>query len=131
MINGNLLLWGQNAFGQLGINSTTDYNYPVEVLGNSIDWAEIDAGLSHFASIKKDGTLWLWGDNKLGQIGTNTDNDAFSSPIQTIMGGNYWTRVHLGKSFSAAIENSILFITPSPTMSLTPTPTPTPSPSSV
>jgi alpha-tubulin suppressor-like RCC1 family protein len=60
-------------------------------------------GLSNVASIKTDGTLWLWGTNEYGQLGNN-NTTSMSSPIQTISGGTNWKQVSVGQRFSGAIK---------------------------
>jgi alpha-tubulin suppressor-like RCC1 family protein/subtilisin family serine protease len=41
----------------------------------------ISAGLRHSIALKSDGTVWTWGDNKYGQLGTGTTN-RMSVPIK-------------------------------------------------
>lgn len=58
---------------------------------------------THAAGIKNDGTLWLWGDNRFGQIGDST-YDNRSSPVQTTTGGTNWQSVSLALPYSTAIK---------------------------
>ena len=46
---------------------------PTQVLGLS-DIIDIQAGESHILALKKDGTVWAWGDNEYGQIGNGKKN---------------------------------------------------------
>jgi hypothetical protein len=89
------------------------------------------AGENHGGGIKKDGSLWAWGANYQGQLAQN--NKVFlSSPVQIIMTNKHWVALSFGNKFSAALENSANYFTPtaSPTPSGTePTSTPSPSPS--
>jgi len=41
----------------------------------------IAAGNGHYISLKKDGTVWAWGDNSYGQLGTGTRQRA-NTPVQ-------------------------------------------------
>ncbi len=41
-------------------------------LGRDKDWAELSAGASHAVALKRDGTLWTWGQNDRGQVGDGT-----------------------------------------------------------
>jgi len=52
------------------------------------------------AAIKTDGTLWTWGFNLFGQLGTNDRTDR-SSPVQTVSGGTNWKSVAAGFTVSA------------------------------
>src|SRR5262249_40129395 len=38
-------------------------------IGTDNDWADVSGMVSHFMALKKDGTLWGWGQNESGQIG--------------------------------------------------------------
>ena len=55
------------------------------------------------AAIKTDGTLWVWGQNSRGVLGTNNAT-GFSSPVQTISGGANWAQVCAGYESIAAIK---------------------------
>jgi len=81
--NNELYVWGNNQFGQLGLNESNlagDRSSPTQV-GVSSDWVDVSAGTSHFISLKTDGTLWTWGRNNEGQLGLNDTVDR-SSPVQ-------------------------------------------------
>jgi alpha-tubulin suppressor-like RCC1 family protein len=41
-------------------------------LGRDKDWKELSAGASHAVALKRDGTLWAWGQNDRGQVGDGT-----------------------------------------------------------
>ena len=45
------------------------------------DWVKIDASLYTSVAIKKDGTAWLWGENKNDQLGLNTSLEIVSEPM--------------------------------------------------
>ncbi len=54
------------------------YPYSVEVVG---DIVAIEGGGSHTIELKSDGTVWVWGSNKYGQLGDGTTIDS-PAPIQ-------------------------------------------------
>ena len=78
----NWMVWGSNASGALGLNSTTNVSSPTQL--TSTDW-NIFSSAGYNASfgfgIKTDGTLWSWGENDKGELGQNNIT-ACSSPIQ-------------------------------------------------
>jgi alpha-tubulin suppressor-like RCC1 family protein len=46
------------------------------------DWLQISSGGSHSLGIKKDGTLWSWGNNSFGRTGLGIDAGNTLKPIQ-------------------------------------------------
>lgn len=75
-----LYVWGQNLYGQLGLNNTTYRSSPVQ-LGAAVDWSKTTAGQTFNLAIKTNGTLWAWGRNNFGQLGLG-DTVNRSSPVQ-------------------------------------------------
>lgn len=95
--DGTLWSWGQNSEGQLGLNDTVHRSSPTQV-GTNTNWSKLlissPMGFSHVGAVKTDGTLWLWGYNNYGKLGTN-DNIARSSPVQ-IGSDTNWSRTRIG-----------------------------------
>ncbi|MFT3795524.1 T9SS type A sorting domain-containing protein [Flavobacterium sp.] len=59
--DGTLWMWGRNLNGQLGNNTTTNSNVPIQV-GNPGEWQSLGSfAFNHTYAIKSDGTLWQWG----------------------------------------------------------------------
>ncbi len=65
--------WGDNSFGEIGIGSTVSPQLsPVAVnVPAPTQWTEI-ATSDHTCAIGTDTTLWCWGANDAGQLGTGT-----------------------------------------------------------
>jgi alpha-tubulin suppressor-like RCC1 family protein len=104
--DGTLWTWGLNNCGSpLGNNTSLPTSSPVQTVSGGTNWRSVSAGCSHTAAIKTDGTLWLWGSNQAGRLGTNNTTNR-SSPVQTISGGTNWKQVSLGNSgeHTAAIK---------------------------
>jgi len=82
--DGTLWSWGKNDYGQLGLGNKTDYSSPKQV-GALTNWKTPVGGIttnnSWVVCSKTDGTLWSWGRNNQGQLGTNNLTD-YSSPKQ-------------------------------------------------
>lgn len=97
-----LYTWGYNIFGQLGLNTTGNYqSSPVQV-GSETNWSKVGAGKYQSGSIKTNGTLWTWGINGSGQLGDGTTVTK-SSPIQVGSLSN-WSQVEFGNYFCASIK---------------------------
>jgi alpha-tubulin suppressor-like RCC1 family protein len=101
--DGTLWVWGGNADGQLGDNTSTTKSSPVQTITGSTNWKFVATGLRHTAAIKTDGSLWLWGSNTYGRLGNNSTTRT-SSPIQTVSGGTNWKSVTGGTHHTAAIK---------------------------
>lgn len=71
--DGTLKCWGRGPSGELGTGRVEDSEQPVatpeRVLGIA-DSVSLAAGDSHACAVRKDGSLWCWGDNAVGQLGT-------------------------------------------------------------
>ncbi|KJY65121.1 RCC1 repeat domain protein, 2 domains [Bifidobacterium polysaccharolyticum] len=90
--DGNAWAWGQNNYGKLGNNTTSDQHSPVKVFasakstsaaGSWLSTAQISAGGNHSLAIGKDGNTSAWGFNRYGQLGngTTSGNDANRVPV--------------------------------------------------
>jgi alpha-tubulin suppressor-like RCC1 family protein len=101
--DGTLWLWGFGTTGRLGNNAATDQSSPVQTISGGTNWKSVSAGDLHTASIKTDGTLWLWGSGGYGRLGNNAATNQ-SSPVQTISGGTNWRSISGGGEHTAAIK---------------------------
>jgi len=79
--DGTVWAWGDNSSGQVGDGTTTQRRSPVQVTALGSGNVAIAAGANHSMAIKADGTLWAWGSNASGQLGTNNTANYYS-PVQ-------------------------------------------------
>ena len=106
VLNNTLYMWGENAWGQLGNNTSENNSVPIK-LGTLTDWSntgnyKIAAGGLSANAIKTDGTLWAWGSNVFGQLGDGTTVNK-SSPVQ-VGTLTSWSQVSAGSSRALAIK---------------------------
>ncbi len=102
--DGRLFSWGLNNVGQLGINSTTTTSVRTQI-GTDSDWSSnFSAGAAHVVAIKTNGTLWAWGYNLSGQLGTGGIAVSLL-PIQ-IGTAVDWTKVSVGAGHTMALKNN-------------------------
>ncbi len=101
-LDGTLWAWGNNSYGQVGDNTNVNKSSPVQNIAGGNNWAFVSAGRQSSAAIKTDGTLWVWGFNNPGLLGTNNLTN-YSSPVQTVSGGTNWKYVSMGGSSSATL----------------------------
>ena len=102
--DGTLWTWGNGTYGRLGNAVTTgNISTPVTTFAGGTNWKQVDAGSSHTAAIKTDGTLWTWGNNTYGRLG-NAVTTNVSTPVTTFAGGTNWKQVSAGGRHTTAIK---------------------------
>jgi alpha-tubulin suppressor-like RCC1 family protein len=63
--------WGKTYAGELGNGTTTDSNVPVAVtMPGGVAFSAIASGLSYTCALTTTGTVYCWGANSYGQLGT-------------------------------------------------------------
>ncbi|PAB58052.1 RCC1 domain-containing protein [Anaeromicrobium sediminis] len=103
--NGQAWAWGRNNFGQLGNNTTTDSNTPVQVSGGTglSNVIAIAGGNFHSLAIDCSGQAWAWGRNDDGQLGDGTNFNR-DEPVQVIGLSNI-IAIAAGRDHSLAIDS--------------------------
>jgi alpha-tubulin suppressor-like RCC1 family protein len=71
LCNGVVHTWGNGAYGEIGNGGNTNSNIPVSISSMSNILA-VEAHENHNLVLKSDSTVWGWGKNLAGQIGTGT-----------------------------------------------------------
>jgi alpha-tubulin suppressor-like RCC1 family protein len=93
--------WGNNSFGQLGDGTTTDSATPVEVSGINVPAVTaISAGGGFSMVLGWDGSVWGWGANVYGELGTGTTTTELR-PVQILDGAV--TAISAGESDALAL----------------------------
>src|SRR2546423_5053229 len=92
--DGTLWAWGENICGQLGDGTKAPFqNRPVlSAPGNQ--WKQAAAGGSHTIALKRDGTVWAWGNNWAGQLGIGST--IASAVAQQVGAATNWPKVWAG-----------------------------------
>lgn len=104
--DGTMWSCGSNNVGQLGLNISYSYNRssPVQV-GVLTTWSFV-SGRSDFAgALKKDNTLWVWGNGAQGQLGQVTSSASRSSPVQ-VGSQAEWANFSCGAGTMLAIKSN-------------------------
>jgi predicted CxxxxCH...CXXCH cytochrome family protein len=105
--DGSVWGWGLNSVGELGDNSTTQRNLPVQVygLGPGSGVIAIAAGGDHSLALKSDGSVWGWGYNYSGQLGDGTFSNQRIVPIKIFDAGSGVMAIAGGNSHSVALKS--------------------------
>lgn len=91
--DGSLWVWGAASQGGLGINSSSPNRLtPVTIIGSSLGWSKVSVGGNNCAAIRRDGTMWGWGNNGVGQLGVNDIINRLT-PVEVFGGGNNWKKL--------------------------------------
>jgi alpha-tubulin suppressor-like RCC1 family protein len=100
--------WGYNAAGQLGNGGTTDSAVPVEVIlpGRVTQAFQGGSGPTNGQTITilSNGSVWAWGDNDRGQLGTGTQTNAATPVAVHVPDGVTFVTVASGGYASYAID---------------------------
>lgn len=81
--DGTVWAWGTNYYEELGTGNNVSSSLPVQV-GGKTPLTQVDAiagGVGFSLALKSDGTLWAWGRNDYGELGTG-DNVRSALPVQ-------------------------------------------------
>jgi RHS repeat-associated protein len=99
-----LWCWGGNSAGEVGNGGTDDSLTPVQIGGT--DWQSVSVGVAtgsfHTCGVKLDGSLWCWGENSAGQLGTGSTAGSVT-PVQ--VGSATWTNMSGGNLHTCGVES--------------------------
>jgi alpha-tubulin suppressor-like RCC1 family protein len=96
--DGTLWAWGDTrGYNVLGLNDGINRSSPTQV-GALTNWSQIAAGINAAGAIKTDGTLWLWGDNTYGTMGSGVAGGAAQGSPRQVGALTNWAAVDVGNS---------------------------------
>lgn len=95
LANGTVWAWGNNGNGELGNGTTTQEDYPVEVVAGACttcgsyldDVVEIVAGSYYASALRADGTVWTWGYGGYESLGDGSTTQS-TTPVEVCAVGN-------------------------------------------
>lgn len=102
--DGSIWTWGSDSDGILGNGDANgDVTVPTQIASERL-WRAVNAGSGAIMAIALDGTLWGWGTNTYGNLGTG-DTDDREAPVQ-IGTDDDWAQVQLSGAYAnAGLEN--------------------------
>lgn len=108
-IDGSLIGFGLNQYGQFGNNKTTDtpttaknntQNY-MATFGSQVRITAVAAGSTHMVAMSATGDVYTWGSNRNGQLGGNPENTKVPSAVD-------FSQEDYAVSVAAGYENTAL-----------------------
>ncbi len=101
--DGSLWAWGSNPSGALAQPaSLMQTNEPMRI-GSDTNWSQISVGAGHCLALKRDGSLWAWGQNEHGQVGNGTTSTRFT--VTRIGHDSDWSVISAAAFSSFALRN--------------------------
>ncbi|KAK4809815.1 hypothetical protein QYF61_014283 [Mycteria americana] len=96
---------GRNEKGQLGHGDTKRVEAPklIEVLGGEAIVLAA-CGRNHTLALTESGSVFAFGENKMGQLGLGNQTDAVPSPTQIMYNGQPITKLACGAEFSMIMD---------------------------
>ena len=100
--DGTLWGWGFNGdYGAVGNGNNWTLPSPTQI-GTANTWKEVCSGTTNSFAIKEDGSLWGWGANSSGELGTGSSTLFSLNPVQ--VGTSSWKMVKAGLRHTLAIK---------------------------
>ena len=100
-------MWGMNNQGGLGDSTVISASSLIQTAAGGTNWLSVACGTNatnrFTLALKTDNTLWSWGPNNVGQLGSNTSLSR-SSPVQVGTATN-WKFIAAGAQNSYALKN--------------------------
>ncbi|TGE23359.1 RCC1 domain-containing protein [Hymenobacter metallicola] len=103
--DGSLWAWGSNTFGQVGVGFSSGHVSTPMQISPSAAWVSAGANGSHTVALRADGTLWTWGNNSNGQLGTENNSRTYIAtpyPIEPTV--TTWRSISAGDRHTLAIK---------------------------
>ena len=109
--DGTVWSWGSGSSGELGRGDYNEQANEPRIIPNMTDFMEIVAGSRHVLALRKDGTVWSWGNNEKGQLGYKEDGHiepnyyrAFQKTPKQIPDLKDIVSIAAGSDFSLALD---------------------------
>ena len=102
-VTNEVFYWGPGGYGT-GLDDNITRSSPTQIPGTQWDSGKKSIGKNDYEThlLKRDGTLWGWGDNGNGTLGVN-DTQKRSSPTQ--IPGTEWSQITGGYTHSGCLKS--------------------------
>ena len=99
---GRLYCWGSGFLGRLGNGANQDHPAPVQVAGQTTDWASVSVGGSTTCGTRTNGRLYCWGGDRRGVNGDGGGIASTNVPTEVAGGADDWESVSVGFEHACA-----------------------------
>ncbi len=105
--SGKVMAWGDNTFGELGVDNEESSDLPVEVPGLGEAATAVAGGAEFGLALLKDGKVMAWGDDGLGQLGNGErpEEESQRSPVE-VKELSGITAIAAGKAYGLALRSN-------------------------
>lgn len=104
--SGQVLAWGADDQGQLGVQSPSPVTHPVTV-PIPAQVTSIRSGCSFSMALDTAGHVWTWGSNSVGQLGTGSQAPFDVTPTMvSLPTGTIVKAISAGEAFGVALDTS-------------------------
>lgn len=102
--DGNVWAWGRNKYGQIGMDENLNpTSITPEKVGIINDIVAVEAGSEHSIALRRDGTVWTWGNNEYGQLGNGETTNANNTP-EIVLGLTGIMEIAAGNNHTLALK---------------------------
>ncbi|OFW83506.1 MAG: hypothetical protein A2018_03435 [Alphaproteobacteria bacterium GWF2_58_20] len=101
---GKIWCWGSNNWGQLGNNTYSNSAVPTEVFDVGKTFVDVASYYEHVCALASDHSLWCWGFNQYGQLGTGSTTST-KVPVTVSGMDSGVTSVDAGYDHTCAIKD--------------------------
>lgn len=100
-----LFAWGDNDYGQNGVNGGIDRPTPVATTSSANNnWKQISSFHFHTSVINTSGELWSWGFNGYGGLGVANDTTNRLTPTKEFNSATTWRQVSTGTHHTCSVK---------------------------
>ncbi|MCL2556978.1 MAG: InlB B-repeat-containing protein, partial [Treponema sp.] len=115
-LDGTLWAWGANNVGQIGDGTNASRDAPTrvgsaaQIRGDQGEWlfSSVSSTVAHAVAVRRDGTLWAWGNGSSGRLGNGFEANAHA-PVQALhpqaAQGRRWVTASAGQDFTVAVDD--------------------------
>ena len=101
---GSVRCWGGNLSGELGDGTLTDHTMAASIVSSRTDWTTVKIQYTTACALAADGALACWGENRQGEIGSDTAAPIQTTPHTIDVPSATWKAVAPGTLHTCAID---------------------------